>query len=155
MAKTEEQHRDDYLKKTYGISLDEHNKLLESQGGLCGICREQRKEGAKNFAVDHDHKALYFRIDSKKENGIWTALLSTEQDENCYCAPSYYMRATMHSGKTKSEAIRSLRKELKRLSVRGLLCFKCNTLLRKLYDSARIAHNASIYLARHQTEGVL
>ena len=47
--------KDQKLKKTYGISLLEKNKILKNQGSLCNICKKEIKtERDKN--VDHCHK---------------------------------------------------------------------------------------------------
>ena len=45
--------RDGYLKRTYGITIDEYDLLLASQSGGCAICGG--RSGGKNLAVDHDH----------------------------------------------------------------------------------------------------
>lgn len=47
--------RDAWLRKTYGISLEEYDKILEYQGGRCAICRRAPKPG-EAFHVDHEHK---------------------------------------------------------------------------------------------------
>jgi len=51
-----EQRKDYYLRRGYGISLEEYSEKLESQNGVCGICGclppNNRK---KHLAVDHDH----------------------------------------------------------------------------------------------------
>ncbi len=45
------------LKNTFGISLDEFNKLLEKQNGVCAICfKPESTKRNKTLAVDHDHK---------------------------------------------------------------------------------------------------
>ena len=49
------------LKKKYGISVEEYDRMLTSQNGVCAICggRETHvhKSGKlKELAVDHDHK---------------------------------------------------------------------------------------------------
>ena len=51
------------LLRTYGIDLDEYNRLLEAQGGRCAICRtpdpgpkRSNAELKPSFAVDHDHQ---------------------------------------------------------------------------------------------------
>lgn len=49
------------LKRKFGISLEEYESLLESQGGVCSICfskdpkTKTRSGVSPNFAVDHDH----------------------------------------------------------------------------------------------------
>lgn len=53
--------RDYHLKRNYGISLDDYNKLHEQQGGVCAICGNP--ETVKHFVsgrshplhLDHDH----------------------------------------------------------------------------------------------------
>lgn len=49
------------LKRLYGISSDEYQRLFENQNGACAICtcpeRLRRKDGTpRNLHVDHDHK---------------------------------------------------------------------------------------------------
>ena len=44
------------LKYSFGISLEEYNQLLEKQEYRCAICRKEKIENGRSFAVDHDHK---------------------------------------------------------------------------------------------------
>lgn len=55
--------RNSQLVRSYGITLDEYNEMLDSQGGVCAICK--RPQGAKSASrngqpraleVDHDHE---------------------------------------------------------------------------------------------------
>ena len=53
--------RDYMLKRKYGISLDEYNKILKEQNGVCAICGQQERAMSKHgvlntLAVDHDHE---------------------------------------------------------------------------------------------------
>ena len=41
--------------KTYGITIDDYNKIFKEQEGNCGICNKHQVEFKKRFAVDHDH----------------------------------------------------------------------------------------------------
>lgn len=49
------------LKKSYGITLEQYNILLEAQNGVCAICKKpeidvcNKKGAVRNLAVDHDH----------------------------------------------------------------------------------------------------
>ena len=40
----------------YGIDLDEYDRILKSQNGVCGICGGGLIRGRKRFDIDHDHK---------------------------------------------------------------------------------------------------
>jgi hypothetical protein len=49
------------LKNRYGITIEEYNKILDCQGGVCAICKNNetvvdKKTGKiKKLSVDHDH----------------------------------------------------------------------------------------------------
>lgn len=45
-----------YQLKKYGLTLESYDALLDTQGGLCGICGTDKPTGRwKVFAVDHCH----------------------------------------------------------------------------------------------------
>lgn len=44
------------LKKKFGISVEEYNKMLFDQNGLCKICGCDGNSLGKRLAVDHCHK---------------------------------------------------------------------------------------------------
>jgi len=44
-----------YLKRTYGITIEQYDAMLEAQGGKCAICGTQNCRTGKRLAVDHDH----------------------------------------------------------------------------------------------------
>jgi hypothetical protein len=51
-----EAHRRHWLKKRYGLSIEQYNTLLDSQNGLCAVCQSKNADGRwDTFAVDHDH----------------------------------------------------------------------------------------------------
>jgi hypothetical protein len=61
-----------YLRKHYGITLDQWNKMYSDQNGKCAVCFvEFDKLLKKNIHIDHDHT-----------NGKLRQLLCT----NCNCA---------------------------------------------------------------------
>lgn len=43
------------LMRQYGLSQEQYNVLLASQGGGCAICGKTPEENGKALAVDHDH----------------------------------------------------------------------------------------------------
>src|SRR5204862_7451311 len=47
--------REYHLKRTYGITIEQYDAMLEAQGGVCMICKEPRPE-ERTLHVDHDHK---------------------------------------------------------------------------------------------------
>ena len=61
-AKWPDKIRDKDYQRTYGITLDDYNKMFNNQKGKCAICRmpetAQRKDkaGPLRLAVDHNHK---------------------------------------------------------------------------------------------------
>lgn len=50
----QDKRRDARLRKEYGISLEEYNRVLVKQGGVCAICKTSCSRGT-NLVVDHDH----------------------------------------------------------------------------------------------------
>lgn len=50
-----EQRRDSHLKRTYGITLDQYQKLLEGQNFRCAICDKHQDDERTSLHVDHDH----------------------------------------------------------------------------------------------------
>jgi len=47
--------RDQHLRRTFGITLEDFDAMLEAQGGGCAICGRSAPEGA-SLHVDHDHE---------------------------------------------------------------------------------------------------
>lgn len=54
-------HRSAFLKKKYGISLKDYERMYLEQWGMCAICGEHKKSAAAGYesqdvlCVDHDH----------------------------------------------------------------------------------------------------
>jgi hypothetical protein len=46
--------RRSYLKRTYGLTVEQYRAMLETQGGVCAICKQPRPEN-RTLHVDHDH----------------------------------------------------------------------------------------------------
>jgi hypothetical protein len=44
-----------HIKRFYGITLEQYDKMFEEQGGVCAICDGINKDGRRLF-IDHDHK---------------------------------------------------------------------------------------------------
>lgn len=54
-----EAQRNAWLKRTYGITIDQFNALLRRQRHRCAICR--KKSDGQTFSVDHCHKTNRIR----------------------------------------------------------------------------------------------
>jgi len=48
------------LKKRYGITIADYERMLKEQGGGCFICGNKPKPG-KNLDVDHSHQTNFVR----------------------------------------------------------------------------------------------
>ena len=46
--------RKSFLKRLYGITVEEYDAMLERQGGVCAICAGEETRGQR-LAVDHCH----------------------------------------------------------------------------------------------------
>ena len=122
------------LQKTYGITLEEYNRLLEDGDGRCWICGVEPL--ARRLHVDHDHGWKKIKIESKKYDGCgeW-------HSKSVYNGKEHYGRGT-----TKSLSLKDVKIELRRASVRGLCCSWCNRGLRFYHDDPALLKNAAGYL---------
>lgn len=54
-------HRPEYQKRRarmrrYGLTVEQYDFLLESQGGRCAVCRSHSPGPTENWHIDHDHR---------------------------------------------------------------------------------------------------
>ena len=133
MARTEDQKRDAYYTKKYGVGLAWYNARFKEQNGCCGICRRPQDQFSKRFAVDHDHGWKKVKI---LTDGLWAA--------------ATYRGQRSAQGSNKRDAVRQMKSLLKKLSCRGLLCPFCNRGLRFYADDPMRLANAAEYLRKHQ-----
>ncbi len=49
-------YRERWLKRAYGITVDEYNELLKHQGNKCGICWKPSDDMNQRLVIDHNHK---------------------------------------------------------------------------------------------------
>lgn len=57
-----DKHKDYWFKKRYGISLEEYDRILEEQNGVCAICACLESDNKKDLlSVDHDHETGQIR----------------------------------------------------------------------------------------------
>lgn len=50
-------YRDWELKRLFGISIEDYDRMLAEQGGVCAICEKpELNRKSKTLSVDHNHK---------------------------------------------------------------------------------------------------
>lgn len=106
-----------YLKSRYGIDIDQYVQMESASDGCCYIC------GHKPNLIEHD----------PTQDGRKTKETRLHVDHDHSMEPSEEM--------SKEEQIKQLGK-----SVRGLLCFNCNTGLRSFQDNPTLFVKAIQYL---------
>ena len=82
------QERSTYLRRKYGLTLEEYEALLEAQGGCCAICRREPNPNI-SLHVDHDHETGQVRrlLCVRCNNGV--ALF--EEDPSILRAAAVYL----------------------------------------------------------------
>ena len=131
-----DQAADRLLRQKYGVGLDWYNAKFKEQDG-CAICGDHGK--TRRLNVDHDHHWVDVKI------------VSTKNDFQGWDSEATY-RGVLHCahGASKSEAIREMKAILKRESVRGLLCHRCNRGLIMLRDRQDLLEKSIHYLDKFQ-----
>ena len=124
------------LQKQYGITLTEYERLAEVHHRGCWVC--ESVPVTRRLHVDHDHGWKKTEIVFGQYNGLWAA------------TARYNGRAYVEQAKKKSEARKLLKEQLKRASVRGLLCYPHNTGLQKFRDNPQFLRSAANYLECYQ-----
>ena len=53
--------RDQYYRRTYGVTLEWYNKQLKDQNYSCALCKKEQSVFKKRLAVEHNHKTGHVR----------------------------------------------------------------------------------------------
>ena len=136
-----EHKRDLYLRRKYGITLHEYNKMDRKQKHKCAICRRPPKK--LPLAVDHWHWLARRKVVSYKKGKYWIAKVPELVPANIKIRTK---------DKVRRKAIKAAKLYLLRISVRGLLCWACNVGIRKYFDKAKSLYRAAKYLEAHQKQ---
>jgi hypothetical protein len=137
---TQERAKDLRLQREHGISLEDYKAMLKAQDNRCAVCGRSQETFKQSLSVDHDHTFDHIKVESfKRADGDWCA--------QAMVRPGFVV---IGSGKTKPDAIASVRRELKRHSIRGALCNFCNRGLKFYNDDPFRLFNAAEYLQQHK-----
>ena|SRR2546422_482056 len=124
--------------RLYGITLEEKEAQIAEQGGVCAICGLPPL--TKNLSTDHDHsyKRIKLVLDQKTgfEHTPWRARFVIRGQ----CASVF--------GISYRDAIHRARSFIKRESVRGQICWRCNTALQKFRDNPDLMEKSAAYIRR-------
>lgn len=122
-----------YMK--YGISLEEFNEMLAAQGNVCAICK--RPPAGKRQHTDHDHKFDRVKVKRVRVGDMWVASATLPNGIEVASAV-----------RNKAEAVAEVKSAIKRHSIRGIVCYQCNTGLRWFRDTPELLDAAAQYLRR-------
>lgn len=132
---------DKKLQRAYGITLEQYEQMLKEHDGGCWICGWKPQEGHRALAVEHDHKVSNAKLKFDKVK---------RQVVAAYSEPLYVEAIIYPFGISLKQARVAIKKELKRVSVRGLVCWACNILLKKGRDNPEILEAAARYLRNYK-----
>ena len=115
-----------YYPRTFGWELAEVDALFASQGNVCRICG--RPPGAYRLSLDHDHAVdkIPILVVRNYQPPLQMRWFANAQYKGCI----FY-----GFGVTKFEARKLVKIQLRRASVRGGLCLRCNKGIQMFEDS--------------------
>jgi hypothetical protein len=130
--------RDKYLRKKFEITEAEFNSAFVGQGSVCKGCH--RPPGTRSLHVDHSHEIEQWKIATKRIKGGWVAWPENGKGRLDFS----------QERRTKVQARTAVKKILKRISCRGILCWHCNAGLKRYDDDPFRFHNIADYLDEYE-----
>jgi hypothetical protein len=121
------------LMEKYALTPEGYAAMALEQGGVCKCCR--RAPTGRDLHVDHDHKVARTKFEIREAQpgcGIWFAV-----------CPRFNH---IIEGKSREEVGVEMKRWLLRKSIRGLLCWACNSGIRKFLDKPDLLRSGANYL---------
>lgn len=85
-----------FVRRKYGISLEQYDSMFTSQGGCCAVCgRPETYKNRSNLAVDHDH--MTGEVRSLLDHRCNTVMGMMGDDPDLLEAAAAYLRAHRRS----------------------------------------------------------
>lgn len=133
------------LIRKYGITLVEREAMEAECGNKCEICG--KPPGKNRLSVDHDHKIakIKFKLERSIEEFSYSETYTITFSEKFDCVEFIG---------TKKDTREWVKRFLKHKSVRGLLCWRCNSGLQKYSDRPELFDNAAKYLRKFKEKNV-
>ena len=148
---TKEKKKDRYYRNRYNISYDEYKRRDEKNKHKCEICTWKpsfnKKTGKKHnaLAIDHWHKLEKLKIITRKVNSKWKAYNIEFNEMGFHLKEARYTFRSSNRRKAKKQ----VRLKLKRIANRGLVCWRCNSGLKKFKDNAMSLIRAGKYMQKY------
>jgi len=119
------------LMEKYALTPEGYAAMALEQGGVCKCCG--KAPTGKDLHVDHDHKVARTKFEVRQDvGGVWFA--------------ACHRFNHVVEGKSREEVEQGMRRWLLRKSIRGLLCWACNSGIRKFLDKPGLLRSAADYL---------
>lgn len=80
-----------FMKKLYGITMEQYDSMYAAQRGCCAICLTHQSETGRALHVDHDHETGAIR--GLLCNGCNTGIGNLREDIQVLTAAIEYLRA--------------------------------------------------------------
>jgi hypothetical protein len=125
--------RSKHMMEKYGLTPEDYARMAMEQGNACKCCGYIPTGTKVNLHIDHCHVIARSKVKyTKRADGVVWAFIERFGE--------------LIEGPTRAEAELKAKRWLLRKSVRGLLCWKCNSLLKWARNCAVILRKAAKYL---------
>jgi hypothetical protein len=98
--------------KRYGLSEDEWRKMLESQGGVCYVCKKEPSKG--RLCIDHEHVKGWKKMPDNRRKLYVRGLL-------CWVCNHYYLGRGINIEKAQNvvKYLKEYQEKLNAISTQG------------------------------------